>query len=62
MIQIYNNYVTCRSLTDELSKHDNFVTVQVGDREYCIGAVRQKRTHANVDDSVMHTVLVCEEA
>lgn len=62
MIQIYNGYTTCRSLANELYSKDNFVTVQVGDREYYIRAVKQTRTHANLDDSVMHTVLVCEEA
>lgn len=61
MIQIYSGYVTCRALANELYSKDNFVTVQVGDREYYIRAVKQKRTHANLDDSVMHTVLVCEE-
>lgn len=61
MIQIYNGYTTCRELSKELSKNDNFVTVQIGDREYYIRTVKQKRTHANLDDSVMHTVLVCEE-
>ena len=53
--------MSCRSLADALYSKDNFVTVQVGDREYYIRAVNQKRTHANLDDSVMHTVLVCEE-
>lgn len=61
MVQIYNGYTTCRELANELSKNDNFVTVQVGDREYYIRTVKQKQTHANLDDSVMHTVLVCEE-
>lgn len=61
MVQIYNGYTTCRELSRELYKNDNFVTVQVGDREYYIRTVKQKRTHANMDDSVMHTVLVCEE-
>lgn len=60
MIQIYTGYTTCRELARELTKNDNFVTVQVGDREYYIRAVKQKRTHANLDDSVMHTVLICE--
>lgn len=54
-------YMSCRSLADALYDKDNFVTVQVGDREYYIKTVKQKRTHANLDDSVMHTVLVCEE-
>ena len=61
MIQIYTGYISCRTLADALSDKDNFVSVQVGDREYYIRAVKQKRTHANLDDSVMHTVLVCEE-
>ena len=53
--------MSCRSLADALYDKDNFVTVQVGDREYYIRMVKQKRTHANLDDSVMHTILVCEE-
>lgn len=61
MIQIYSGYVTCRALANELYNKDNFVTVQVGDREYYVKKVKQTRTHANLDDSVMHTVLVCEE-
>lgn len=61
MIEIYTGYMSCRSLADALYDKDNFVTVQVGDREYYIKTLKQKRTHANLDDSVMHTVLVCEE-
>lgn len=61
MIQIYSGYVTCRALANELYNKDNFVTVQVGDREYYVKKVKQKRTNANLDDSVMHTVLVYEE-
>lgn len=53
--------MSCRSLADALYDKDNFVTVQIGDRECYIRTVKQKRTHANLDDSVMHTVLVCEE-
>ena len=53
---------TTRQLMRELKDmEDNFITVVVGDREYYIRTVKQKRTHANLDDSVMHTVLVCEE-
>ena len=40
---------------------DGFVTVQVGNREYCITGTRTKRTHANADDSSVYTVLVCGE-
>ena len=61
MIEIYTGYMSCRSLADALDNKDNLVTVQVGDIEYYIKTVKQKRTHANLDDSVMHTVLVCEE-
>ena len=61
MIQIYSGYVTCRALANELYNKDNFVTVQVGDREYYVKKVKQKRTHAKLDDSVMHNVLVCDE-
>ena len=53
--------MSCRSLADALYDKDNFVTVQVRDREYYIKTVKQKRSNANLDDSVMHTVLVCEE-
>ena len=53
--------MSCRSLADALYDKGNFVTVQVGEREYYIKAVKQKGTHANLDDSVMHAVLICEE-
>ena len=53
---------TIRQLMRELKDmEDNFITVVVGDREYYIRTVKQKKTHANMDDSVVHTVLVCEE-
>ena len=53
---------TTRQLMRELKDmEDNFITVVVGDREYYIRTVKQKKTHANMDDSVVHTVLVCEE-
>ena len=53
---------TTHDLAQELlSKEDNFITVTIDNREYYIRTVKQKRTHANLDDSVMHTVLVCEE-
>ena len=40
MIEIYTGYMSCRSLADALYDKDNFVTVQVGDREYYIRTVK----------------------
>ena len=57
---IYNN-TTCFGLGRELLNRDGFVTVQVGNREYCITGTRTRRTHANADDSSVYTVLVCGE-
>ena len=50
-----------QSMRELKDMEDNFITVVVGDREYYIRTVKQKKTHANMDDSVVHTVLVCEE-
>lgn len=58
---IYNNYTTCFGLGRELLNRDGFVTVQVGNREYCITGTETRRTHANADDSSVYTVLVCGE-
>lgn len=58
---IYNNYTTCFGLGRELLNRDGFVTVQVGNREYCITGTRTRRTHANADDSSVYTVLVFGE-
>ena len=58
---IFNNYTTCFGLGRELMNRDGFVTVQVGNREYCIARTETRRTHANADDSSIYTVLVCEE-
>lgn len=44
-----------------LSKADEFLTVTVGDREYSIRTIKNIKTHANVDDGVMHKTLVCDE-
>lgn len=44
-----------------LSKTDEFLTVTVGDREYSIRTIKNIKTHANVDDGVMHKTLVCDE-
>ena len=53
---------TTRQLMRELKDmEDNFITVVVGDREYYIRTVKQKKTHANMDDSCIHKALVCNE-
>lgn len=44
-----------------LSNTDEFLTVTVGDREYSIRTIKNIKTHANVDDGVMHKTLVCDE-
>ena len=44
-----------------LSKPDNFLTVTVNNREYSIKTIKNMRTHANIDDGVMHKTLVCDE-
>ena len=63
MTEIYlNGIMTTYQLGKEfLSKTDDFLTVTVGDREYSIRAIKKVRTHANVDDGVTHTTLVCDE-
>lgn len=33
----------------------------LGDREYSIDRIKSIKTHANIDDGVMHKTLVCEE-
>lgn len=43
-----------------LSKDDDFLTVTVGEREYMIRGMKKVKTHANSDDSVMHTTLLLE--
>ena len=44
-----------------LLRPDEVITVTVGDREYSISHTKMVKTHANVDDGVMHKTLVCEE-
>lgn len=33
----------------------------LGDREYSIGCIKSIKTHANIDDGVMHKTLICKE-
>ena len=44
-----------------MNKDDDFLTVTIEDREYSIRSIKKVKTHANSDDSVMHTTLVCDE-
>lgn len=44
-----------------MAKPDNFLAVEIDDREYSIKGIKNKRTHANVDDGVLHTILLCEK-
>ena len=54
--------LTCHGLAKELlSKQDSFLTVTINDREYIIRNTKKVKTHANLDDSVTHTTLVCNE-
>ena len=60
--KIYYSGVTCYGLANELkSKPDDFLTVTVEDREYIIRGTKKVKNHANVDDSTMHTTLLCDE-
>lgn len=63
MITILSEAIfTTRQLVRELSdKPDDYITVTVGDREYSISHTKMIKTHANVDDGVMHRTLVCDE-
>lgn len=54
--------LTCRGLAKELlSKQDSFLTVTINDREYSIRNTKKVKTHANLDDGVIHTTLICDE-
>jgi hypothetical protein len=58
----FNGLNTSHMVARELlSKPDEFITVTVGNREYSISHTKMIKTHANVDDGVMHKTLVCEE-
>ena len=63
MITILSEAVfTTRQLIRELSdKPDDYITVTVGNREYSISHTKMIKTHANIDDGVMHRTLVCDE-
>lgn len=63
MITILSEAIfTTRQLIRELSdKPDDYITVTVGNREYSISHTKMIKTHANVDDGVMHRTLVCDE-
>ena len=39
------------------AKPDGFITVMYEDREYIISDICRVKTHANIDDSVMHWTL-----
>ena len=47
--------------THQLAREDEFLTVTVGDREYSISHTKSVKTHANIDDGVLHKTLVCNE-
>ena len=63
MIAIFSEAIfTTRQLIRELSdKPDDYITVTVGNREYSISHTKMIKTHANIDDGVMHRTLVCDE-
>ena len=62
MVTIYLGTNTTHDLAQYfLSKPNDFLTVTVGEREYSIRAPKRIKTHANADDGVMHTTLVCDE-
>ena len=54
--------LTCHGLAKELlSKQDSFLTVTINDREYSIRNTKKVKTHANLDDGVIHTTLICDD-
>ena len=57
--EFLTNYIaTTHALAKELlSKPDGFITVMYEDREYIISDICRVKTHANIDDSVMHWTL-----
>lgn len=63
MIKIFCNGInTTHKLARELlSKPDEFLTVLVENREYTIDHIKPIKTHANMDDMVVHMGLVCRE-
>ena len=62
-MEIFNIGInTCYSLIKELERRPNsFVTVTVGDKEYAIKCTKLVKTHGNIDDTCVHTTLVCDE-
>lgn len=40
-----------------LKKEDNFITITIENREYVIESIGFVKTHANIDDSVMHITI-----
>ena len=58
----FSGITTTHQLARELlSKQDEFLTVTVEDREYSISPTKSVKTHANIDDGVLHKTLVCNE-
>lgn len=53
---------TCQNIGKELlAMQDDFLTVMINNKEYAIKAIKRIKTHANQDDGVMHTSLICDE-
>ena len=54
-VKITDCIATTHALARELlSKPDGFLTAMYEDREYVINDICRVKTHANIDDSVMH--------
>ena len=52
------SYITTHSLARELLEQpDGFLTVSIGEEEYTIRDYQRKKTHANIDDSMMYWTL-----
>ena len=58
LFQDCNHIPLARELLD---KPDEFLTVTVENREYSIDHIKPVKTHANIDDGVIHKTLVCEK-
>ena len=59
---VTNSIITSHALARELlERPDDFIFVMHDEKEYVIKSIKRVRTHANIDDTVMHWVLQLDE-
>lgn len=44
-----------------LSEPDGFITILIGEDECMVEKIKTIRTHANLDDGVVHKALICKK-